>query len=83
MVSMLIRNFDAEQYGETDLSAYLCIKLKDGTVIESSSATMTLRGLLERLNQTPELLNATHRTQLTQWVEKSPIIRTWEIPNLI
>ena len=82
-ISMLIRNFDAEHYGETELSAKLCLQLKDGTVIESGSATMTLRSLLEQLNQTPELLNATHRTQLTQWAEKYPIIRTWEISNLI
>ena len=82
-ISLLIRNFDAEQYGETELSACLCLELKDGTVIESSSATLTLRSLLEQLNQTSELLNANHRTQLSQWAEKSPIIRTWEISNLI
>lgn len=82
-ISLLIRNFDAEKYGEVPLTARLSLRLTDGTVIESSSCTMTLRGLMEQLNQTPRLLTDAQKLQIAQWVTKNPAMGNWKIENII
>ena len=81
-ISLLIRNFDGS-YGEVPLVARLCLRLTDGTVIESNSCTMTLRGLMEQLNQTPELLTDTQKQQIAQWVTKCPIMGNWKIEHIL
>jgi len=78
-ISMLIRNFNAEKYGETPLTARLCLRLNDGTVIESSSCTMTLRGLMEQLRQ----LTDAQKQQIAQWVAKCPTMGDWNIENIL
>ena len=82
-ISLVICNYDAQNYGETVLTAQLCLELTDGTVIESSSATLTLRSLLEQLNKTPEIMTDTQRTRLAQWADQCPILRLWAIENLV
>ena len=79
-ISLLIRNFDGEQHGETPLSAKLCLQLQDGTVIESSTVTMTLKSLMEQLNG--DLLTEAQRQQLNQWITDCPAMGKWNIQGL-
>ena len=81
-IRLLVQNFDAAQYGETPLTARLCLRLQDGTVLESSSCTMTLRSLMEQLNHTPDLLTQTQRQQISQWAARYPVMEQWKIKNL-
>ena len=50
-VTLRVDHFDVENYGEVPLNASAAIKLSDGTVIESATSSMTLRGLMEQLNK--------------------------------
>ena len=78
-IRMLLKHFDAA-YGETPLSASLCLRLKDGTVIESSTVTMTLRSLMEQLSA--EMLTEVQKQQIAQWVTDSPTMGKWNIQEL-
>ena len=81
-IRLLIQNFDGA-YGEVPLTARLCLKLTDGTVIESDSCTMTLRSLMEQLNQMPQLLTDAQKMQIAQWVTKCSAMGNWKIENII
>ena len=83
MVTLGIRNYDVEHYGETDLSALVMLKLKDGTVIESAQCTMTLRSLLETLNTNHAALNTNQLNAVADFIRKYAIIQTWKVENLI
>lgn len=82
-VSLVIKNYDVETYGETDLSASVMLKMKDGTVIESAQCTMTLRSLLETLNTNYTTLNTDQLNAVADFVKKYAIIQTWKVENLI
>lgn len=82
-VTLRIDNFDVEEYGETALSASVILKLTDGTVIESTACSMTLRSLLEQLNSEFEALTADQLTAVSAMIEKYPIIRSWDVENLL
>lgn len=81
-IRMLLQNFDGA-YGEKALTASLCLRLKDGTVIECNSVTMTLRNLMEQLNEQPELLTETQKQQIAQWVSLCPTMGNWNIEKLL
>ena len=80
-IGLLIRNFDGEKYGETPVSAKLCLRLQDGTVIESGTVTMTLRSLMEQLNA--EMLTDAQKQQIDQWVRSCPTMGKWNIEKLL
>ncbi len=79
-LTLRIDHFDAQQFGQTELTASVFLKLKDGTVIESTPCTMTLRSLFEQLDLST--LTETQRTQIAAMIERNPVIRQWEIDGL-
>ena len=81
VITMLVRNFDAEQYGETPLSAKLCIQLRDGTVIESSVVTMTLRSMMEQISA--DMLSDVQKQQIAQWIKSCSTMGKWNIEKLL
>lgn len=80
-VTLRIDHFDAARYGETELTASVFLKLKDGTVIPSTGCTMTLRGLFEQLdiNSLTEL----QRAQIAAMIDRQPAIRNWDIEEFL
>lgn len=78
-VTLRIDNFDAAQFGQTELTAAVFLQLKDGTVISSTPCTMTLRGLFEQLDI--GALTELQRTQIAAMLERHPVIRNWIIFN--
>jgi len=76
-VTLRIDHFDAERFGQTELTASVFLKLKDGTVILSTPCTMTLRSLFEQLDM--NTLTQAQQTQLLSMIERNPVIRTWGV----
>ena len=81
-VTLRVDNFDVERYGETKLYASVMLKLKDGTVIESTRCEMTMRSMMELLNTNYATLTADQLTAVADLVKKYAIIRTWKVENL-
>lgn len=79
-ITLRLNNYDVENHGETELSAKVVLKLSDGTVIESTECTMTMRSMLEALNDMT--LTAEQQTAVKAMIEKFAIIKSWETENL-
>ena len=79
-VTLRIDNYDIGRYGEAALSAKVMLQLADGMVIESTDCTMTMRSMLEALNDMT--LTAEQQTAVKAMIEKFAIIKTWDTENL-
>lgn len=82
-VTLRIDNFDVENYGQVELSAYVMLQLADGTVIESTTRTLTLRGMLEQLNTLADSLTETQLEAVADFIKKYAIIQSWKVENLL
>lgn len=82
-VTLRIDNYDVENQGETVLTGKAVLKLQDGTVIESSGVTMTLRQLLEGLNANSAQMTAQQLAAVKKMIQKYEIIQSWKVENLI
>ena len=49
VITARVQNFDAANHGETPINGAVFMRLKDGTVIESTAVTFTLRSILENI----------------------------------
>ena len=81
VITLRIDHFDPEKFGETPVSAFVMLQLADGTIIESTTATMTFRSLLETLNTKTATLTTSQKTVISQMIKKYPIIKTWKVEN--
>jgi len=81
-VTLRVDNYDVTNFGETALTGKVLLKLQDGTVIESSGVTMTLRQLLENLNNDPGQMTAEQLKVVAKMIEKFDIIKSWNLTNL-
>ena len=82
-VSLRISNYDVENYGETPLSAFVMLRMADGTQIESTECTMTMRGFLETLNRQHTQLNANQKLAVAELIQKHEIMQTWDVANIL
>ena len=80
--TLRIDNFDVEGYGETALLACATLQLADGTVIQSTAASMTMRSLMEQLNTAADTLTQAQLTAIKALIEKHVIIKSWNTANL-
>ena len=82
-VTLRINNYDVENFGETDLSAFAVLKLNDGTIIESEKIVITLRSVLEQLNVNHLNLNAEQKNAIADFIRKYTVMLTWKVENLV
>lgn len=82
-VTLRIDNYDVEKFGETPLYASAVMTLRDGTVIESTRHSMTLRSLMETLNTRHNTLSADHLAAIAGFIKKHPVICSWSVDHLI
>ena len=82
-VTLGLNNYDVEQYGETALNASVVLNLIDGTVIETEPVSMTMRSILEILDERFEDFTQTQLTQVKAMLEKYEIVSQWELSNLV
>ena len=83
VMSLRIDNYNVEKYSETNLYAAATLQLADGTVIESTNCVMTLRSMLEKLNESYIDFTADQLKMVADFIKKYAIITTWKVENLI
>ena len=81
-ITLRLNNFDAENFGETPLHAAVWIKLSDGTYIESVQYTLTLRDMIETINDGYEAFNEEQLKGVRSMIERNPAIQKWRVENL-
>jgi len=82
-VSLLLKNFDIAAYGDTDVNATVYLKLEDGTVIESSKYSYSMKDMLETLNGAFADMSATQQEALkTFCADNAAAMEGWAIENI-
>lgn len=82
-VTLLLENFDAAQYGETDLFATVQIKLAGGSVISAASYNCTMRQIMETVNNTYTSYTDKQITSLADWINEVPVMLQWRTENIV
>ena len=82
-ITLRIRNYRVDGYGETPLTAQVSITLNDGTVIEAEEASFSFRWLAEEVSKNHTDYTAEQLTLFKAMLQKFTTPKDWEIPNLI
>ncbi len=82
-VSLLIGRYDVENYGETQLQASVMLELVDGTVIESETSTMTMRGMMEEIDRSYTSFSDLQLQLLREMLQQYEAVKNWNISNLL
>ena len=82
-VTARVQNFDVASYGETPINGTVYIQLKDGTVIESTVTTFTLRDMLETVSANAETYSETQLSAVKGMVARfADAMANWNIDAL-
>ena len=82
-VTLRINGFDAERYGEVPLHAQVMLKLKDGTVIESTEHTVTFRSVIESVNDNFLNFTAAQLKAVRGLITANPVTEQWNVANIL
>ena len=81
-VSLRLRDYDMENFGQTLLSARVTVTLSDGTVIESAQVSTSMRAMLETVSQKAASLSEAQLAAVRAMLENCPVARDWDVKNL-
>lgn len=82
-ITARVQNFDVANFGETPVSGSIFIELQDGTVIESSAASFTLRSMLEAISASAESYSETQLRAVKDMVSRfADAMANWSIDAL-
>lgn len=79
-ISLQIRNYDVENYGETTLTTLVRVKLADGLTVNSKAVRRSFRQIAEAMD--PSAYTATERSALQTMLSAYAIVKAWNIPIL-
>jgi len=82
-ITLRIRNYDVENYSETNLYAQVSLTFSDGTVVETGEAALTFRWLTEQVNANYTDYTNDQITQFKAMLQQFDIVKKWDIPNLL
>lgn len=81
-LSLRLKDFDVVNYGETPVHACATITLTDGTIIESATASYSMRQFLEQLNESAAELDQVKLSALLAMIGNNPTMKSWQVENL-
>lgn len=82
-VTLRVNGFDAERYGEVPLHARVMLKLKDGTRIESTQHTVTMRSVIESVNDRFLSFTAAQLKAVRGLITANPVTEQWNVANIL
>ena len=82
-ITLRLNNFDVENYGETLVHATVWVKLTDGTYIETTQCSLTLKDMVETINDSYEAYSEEQLKGVRSMIERNPIMETWRVENLL
>ena len=81
-LTLRLTKFDAVRQGEVPVNASATMTLADGTVIKTATHTATLRGMLEKINDTYQSFNESQLAAVEKMIEANPVMKKWNVDNL-
>ena len=81
-LTLRVQNFDAQNYGQTNLYAAVWVKL-NSELITSTECSMTLRQLVETINEKYKSFTDTQLQAIRDMIAANPIMESWQIQNIM
>ena len=81
-LTLRLKNFDVENYGDKPVNANVTITFTDGTVIESSTVSYSLRQMVEIVNEQHTDLNASQLSVIQSMILRHSTMQSWQVDNL-
>ena len=82
ILALRLKNFDVESYGEAPVNANVSMVLNDGTVIESTTVSYSMRQMMQMVNEQVAELSQDQLSAVWAMMDANPIMKTWELDNL-
>ena len=83
VVTLRLKNFMVDQYGETPVNAKAYITLNDGTKLESAVHSYSMRSMVENVNAGYTQFTAAQLKAAAQMILASDVMQTWEVENIL
>lgn len=80
-VTLRVDGYLVDDWGEELLTAQVFITV-DGNTLTASACSYSLRQLMEQINENAAALTDTQKQALSSWIEKYPLMQTWNTENL-
>jgi len=83
VVTLRLKNFLVESYGETPVNAKAVITLTDGTKLESAVNSYSMRSMIELLNDSAADFEVAQLQNVAMFIKKNPVMETWDVANIL
>ncbi len=82
-ITLLLRNFDVANHGQTQVYAEVYVKLVDGTVVESAEYAYNMKQMVELVNDTYTDFNATQLNAIGDMIYRNETMLSWRVENIL
>ena len=82
-LTLRLKNFDAENYGETPVNACVSITLVDGTLITGETHSNTMRQVVETVNRNHASYSETQIQAVQEMIEANTVMKSWDVDSLL
>jgi len=82
MLTLRLNNFDVENYGEVPIYACVVITLIDGSAIESTITSYSMRQVVEKINESYENLNTDELFAVRNMIAHHSTMLFWSVGNI-
>ncbi|MBR5569504.1 MAG: DUF2927 domain-containing protein [Oscillospiraceae bacterium] len=82
-LTLRLNNYDVEGYGSTPVNACAVICLVEGTVLQSATASYSMRQMVEAINAEVHGYDTTVLNKVAQMIHANPIMESWSVANIL
>ena len=82
-LTVRLKNFEVDAYGETPVNAKVYMTLKDGTKLESTVQSYSMRTMVETINESYESFGAEKLTAVADMILSTDTMQTWNVSNIL
>ena len=83
VVTLRLKNFLVESYGEAPVNAKAVITLTDGTKLESAVNSYSMRSMIELLNDSAADFEVAQLQNVAMFIKKNPVMENWNVANIL
>ena len=83
VVTLRLKNFLVEAYGETPVNAKAIMTLTDGTKLESAVHSYHMRQMVELINESYAAYSVEQLKPTAQMIMRYDVMQTWEVANIL
>ena len=80
--TLLLKNFDVANHGQTSVRATVYVKLADGTIIESAEYAYNMKDMVEQVNATYTEFSADQLNAVAEMISRNRAMQSWNVANL-